>query len=77
MEKERGAVSAVSAGGDAEGGAGGDARGGASLGGGEEEARPKGMQKNPGKGAKWVTPERALEVMQESKRKGRAAYWQD
>jgi hypothetical protein len=35
------------------------------------------MQKNPGRGALWVKPEKALEVMMEQKRKGKALYWKD
>jgi len=44
---------------------------------GMEEECPAGMQKNPGRGALWVKPEKALEVMMEQKRKGKALYWKD
>ena len=53
------------------------ASGAAEVAAGMEEECPEGMQKNPGRGAFWVKPEEALEVMMRQKRKGKAPYWKD
>ena len=44
----------------------------------EDQGCPAGWQANPStKGGKWVKPVRAMEMMQDAKRKGRADYWKD
>ena len=44
----------------------------------EDQGCPAGWQANPStKGGKWVKPERAMEMMQDAKRRGRADYWKD
>ena len=53
------------------------ASGAAEVAAGMEEECPEGMQKNPGRGALWVKPEKALEVMKEQKRKGKATFRRD
>ena len=41
----------------------------------EHQGCPAGWQANPStKGEKWVKPERAMEMMQDAKRRGRADY---
>ena len=41
----------------------------------EDQGCPAGWQANPStKGGKWVIPERAMEMMQDVKRRGRADY---
>ena len=44
----------------------------------EDQGCPAGWQANPStEGGKWVKPERAMEMMQDAKRRGRADYWKD
>ena len=67
---EEGAEETVS--GSGEDGANVDAGEAAPLRAEEERECPQGKQKNPGKGAKWVTPEKALETMRALKKNARA-----